>query len=304
VVASFQAAHPGIQVDLTPIGVQDVVPRILTEQQNGQFNWDVLVAPASNMHSAMIPAGAFDSFEDYLVRPEVQVDKDWNAGFHLYTSPQPLVFSYETFIGGGIYANRDLVSREALTKPDQLLDPKLDGKIILFDPTRINGSSASLAGFLHNNGEDFVKKLLANDRVKSAGDYRTIVDGMVAGTTPVAIGMDDKLLQDYQGRGLGKSIERVTDGFANHRAVAVLKKAPHPNAATVWVNWFLSHDGQAAWLAAFPQNNSRRADLPVQYKEGYPDFAHFSQYVIIASSEGDKLMDQTLQLVRAAQLKG
>ncbi len=41
----------------------------------------------------------------------------------------------------------------------------------------------------------------------------------------------------------------------------MMKRAPHPNAAKVYINWFLSRKGQMAWQKVSEQN-SLRIDIP------------------------------------------
>ena len=54
------------------------------------------------------------------------------------------------------------------------------------------------------------------------------------------------MLDKLQGEGLAKDVE-MTD-LASHAGYrhSVLKNAPHPNAAKLLVNWFLSQEGQEA----------------------------------------------------------
>ena len=43
--------------------------------------------------------------------------------------------------------------------------------------------------------------------------------------------------------------------------MAVMSKAPHPNAAKLFVNWVLSREGQTAWQR-YAELNSLRMDIP------------------------------------------
>ena len=43
--------------------------------------------------------------------------------------------------------------------------------------------------------------------------------------------------------------------------MAVMTKAPHPNAAKLFVNWVLSREGQTAWQK-YAEVNSLRMDIP------------------------------------------
>jgi ABC-type Fe3+ transport system substrate-binding protein len=49
--------------------------------------------------------------------------------------------------------------------------------------------------------------------------------------------------------------------------IALFKNAPHPNAAKVYINWFLSKEGQLAWQK-YTGGNSFRTDIP---KEALPN---------------------------------
>ena len=44
----------------------------------------------------------------------------------------------------------------------------------------------------------------------------------------------------------------------------LINKAPHPNAATIYVNWLLSRDGQMAWSKAV-NAASHRLDVPTDH---------------------------------------
>lgn len=47
-------------------------------------------------------------------------------------------------------------------------------------------------------------------------------------------------------------------------AIALLKRAPHPNAAKVFINWLLSKEGQTIWSRASLQPSARR-DIPTDH---------------------------------------
>jgi ABC-type Fe3+ transport system substrate-binding protein len=49
--------------------------------------------------------------------------------------------------------------------------------------------------------------------------------------------------------------------------IAVINRAPHPNAVKVFVNWLLSREGQIAYQTVSRDNDSLRIDIP---KEDVP----------------------------------
>ena len=46
-----------------------------------------------------------------------------------------------------------------------------------------------------------------------------------------------------------------------HRSISVIKPAPHPNAAKLFLNWLLSREGQIAWQEE-TKYASLRMDVP------------------------------------------
>ena len=62
-------------------------------------------------------------------------------------------------------------------------------------------------------------------------------------------------------------LDRPELDYATTYTVLLYNKAPHPNAAKLFINWFLSKEGQNAWCKEIPQN-SARTDVPPFNKDG------------------------------------
>ena len=56
-------------------------------------------------------------------------------------------------------------------------------------------------------GEEFIKKLLAEQKLVPNGDARLITDWLVRGRYPIVIGLSSSFLPNYQKEGLGTQIE-------------------------------------------------------------------------------------------------
>jgi ABC-type glycerol-3-phosphate transport system substrate-binding protein len=67
----------GIKVQATPGRPDAVVPKILTEQQNGQYNWDLLLQPVNNVRLVLEPAHGLEPILPFLMRPDVDDDAQW-----------------------------------------------------------------------------------------------------------------------------------------------------------------------------------------------------------------------------------
>ena len=71
----------------------------------------------------------------------------------------------------------------------------------------------------------------------------------------MAIGAIWTVLQDFQKQGIATSIKQAnlpdidSAGPSTNGTLWLVNKAPHPNAARVYINWFMSKEGQEAWTS-------------------------------------------------------
>jgi len=149
---------------------------------------------------------------------------------------------------------------------DQLLDPKWKGKIASGDPRLPGGANGVGGHLLWVKGEDWLRKFYAQDIV-ILKDERQLAEGLVRGRYAAIVGINPASLEQFRQEGLMKSVEPLEP--ASEAAVSLtstlgnlslISKAPHPNAAKVFVNWLLSKEGQTAYVQAM-NVNSRRLDV-------------------------------------------
>ncbi len=173
-------------------------------------------------------------------------------------------------LSGDIVVNRDVVPERELSSVKDLLDPRWKGKIILQDPREGGSGTAALGALLQKYGESFVRDLLTRQDVVISDNRRQMAEWVVRQRYPIAIGLGTAgPITQFQKEGVGKNIKSIQgyDTIAGN-AVILFNKAPHPNAAKVYVNWLLSHKTQAR-LAEIAQTNSRRTDV----QPGNPELA-------------------------------
>jgi ABC-type Fe3+ transport system substrate-binding protein len=164
-----------------------------------------------------------------------------------------------------------------------LLDPKWQGKIIAKDPS-IPGAGAVLTVYFYMNfGPDFVRKLYKDQKPLISRDPRQMVQWLAQGTAPILVGPDFVTLASFQKLGypvtaiFPQGPEMLTGGWG---LVSLVNRAPHPNAAKLFVNWLASKAGQDSFANAsievslrtdvtyhdippylFPQKNHKYVDL-------------------------------------------
>lgn len=303
-VEAVKQALPGLTIEATTIKASDFTARVVVEQQAGQYLWDVHMGPVSNVYTVLTPADDLQPIKPFLdaLPADVKDDGKWAGGFNLFTDPNNAVTLITEFSDvGGVYINKEQVP-EGLAGVDALLDPKWKGQIAVYDPTVSNAGSMSLAGLVGMKGDDFLKKLIVDNDAKYVETSRQLTDWVAQGRYPIGIGVDATQLIDLQKQGVGTKVERIrTFGdYSLASGLSVLKNAPHPNAAKVYLNWALSKEGQTAWAQnASVDSSTRRLDVPVFHPDSTPDYQHMDKYPVIqGTASGQSTLDRTLAITK------
>jgi ABC-type Fe3+ transport system substrate-binding protein len=106
-------------------------------------------------------------------------------------------------------------------------------------------------------------------------DERQQTDWIASGKFPIAITAKADQVEDAKNKGLpvemldSHALKKDGVGLeAGGTMLALVNKAPHPNAAKVLINWFLSREGQMAIQKTGPEGtgqNSLREDIPKEH---------------------------------------
>jgi iron(III) transport system substrate-binding protein len=244
------------------------------ERTAGQYLWDIILASTGPVVFNLIPTNALAPLRDALIKPDIADDKTWIGGFEAGFIDKEKKYYFNPMGSANLplgFVNRDCLSREVFSMVDDLKKPQLRGKIVWFDPT---GGSGGVVGpttwvIALDKGEDWLKDLFQNYGVTYARDYRQMTDWMMNCSRPVAWGMDDDVVEQMQKAGIGKNVEKILGkeftgtinpgGPGGNESIGWYNNAPHPNAAKIFVNWYLSKEFQD-FYAATVKDNSRRAD--------------------------------------------
>ena len=313
----------GIKVEASAGRPSAVIPKILTEQKNGQFNWDVLIQPVNNVRLVLEPAGGLEPILPYLFLPEVKDGANWYGGLTAKVPMYPLYTFYDgiAIVGTGIQVNRAKVSRDQFNNWKDLLKPEWKGKFGIYYPRRLATLSIALTclrpGFdSTKKWEDYVRAFFAQKPV-AAPRVRTVADWLVKGRYDVVVAAGDSYLTNIIKK-LKLNIEDpVGDEFCGTtptgtgRSLSVVKKPPHPNAAKLFANWYLTRDVQAelvkAYWASGEQTASRRKDVghpdPAFQKAAIKSFEETwmkGKGLMSTSDEGLKLQQRVVALAKEA----
>ncbi|HEY2920634.1 MAG TPA: extracellular solute-binding protein [Candidatus Binatia bacterium] len=278
---AFQKKYPRIKVSLVAASAAQIQQRLLAERRAGKFLADV-VRLGGGTTTVLYKAKALDPITPTFVLPEVKDVSKWFEGKHHYNDVEnQYVFAYAAFPLHLLGYNQKIVDPQSLRSFWDLLEPKWKGKITIKDPREPGGGSPLL--FLYHNpqlGPDYIKKLFTVAGLTFIRDERQQTDWIASGKFPIAITAKASEVEEAKKKGLpvdvldGHAFKKDGVGLeAGGTMVALVNKAPHPNAAKVLLNWFLSREGQITVQKTGPDEpgqNSLREDIP---KEHLPSWA-------------------------------
>jgi iron(III) transport system substrate-binding protein len=206
-------------------------------------------------------------------------DTKWYEGQHNFGDPERKhIYIYiANPTSSSLYFNTTLSSPNEFTSHWDLLNPKWQGKFVTQDPLS-TGLGATMIFFYHSPelGPEFIRRLFGTMNATYGKDRRQITDWLVQGKFAICLGCRDAPRAKSQGlpvdefdTGAWKEGKSLSTGGGS---ISLIKGAPNPNAARVFINWFLSRKGQSALqkhldLYGEVPPNSRRIDIP---KEDLP----------------------------------
>ena len=117
----------------------------------------------------------------------------------------------------------------------------------------------------YGHGPEVLKQLFVDLAPRLFSEPRQGAEPLVRGAMAMAIGTTQAVINDFKAEGLAKNLKQLPlDDFSylSQENVWLVNRAPHPNAAKLYVNWLLSKEGGEVFCKELGLN-SRRADIPV-----------------------------------------
>ena len=248
--------------------------RILTELRAGNVVADLFSGGANTNYEILYEGKALDSIKSTLILPEVLDESKWYEGKHRYTDPEQrhILVYIANPSSSGFYYNTNLVNPKEFKSYWDLIAPKWKGKYVSQEPTSTGlGGGLQFMYFHPELGPEFIKRLYGDMQPTLGRDRRQITDWLAQGRYALCVGCRET--NKAKGQGLPvdefdnvdwkEGVQLTTGGGS----MSLIKGGPNPNAARVFVNWFLSRRGQIALqkyndLYGEEPPNSRRIDIP------------------------------------------
>lgn len=309
-VQDFEKIFPGISVELTSLQASAFAPKALQERNGGIYSYDAITTTYGTVPLTMIPNGAMDPIKPLLFRPDVLDDKVWRDGFDAGWLDRDKQWGYAGFQvkSRHFWINTDIVKEGEITKPEDLLNSKWKGQIWGADPRTHGGGWWPGTIMRLTMGEDFVKRLWGEMGMTFSRENRQLAENMFKGRYAFGVGaMIEGVTPEFFSIGLGKNLKHVELVLPDGRAVTdhlnagsdvayVFNRAPHPNAAKLFVNWLLTKEGQVLW-SKYAENNSRRLDVPAGQPERQP--TPRVKYIQLDNQEMQPEWTKTMDIAKA-----
>lgn len=265
IVKGFKEKY-GLDVQIYNARAPEIAERLSREYSAGIFNADVLLMGWTTVLTVLEPKGLVLPLDNVVTLPEVTDPQKWVTGKFPWPDPGHYPINFGGTINSGIWRNTDLVGPNEIKEHRDLLDPKWKGKIAFNDPTKIGAGSVWFRLYYSVLGEDYMKALIKQDPVVSS-DLRLMVEWLARGKYSLTLcGNTENLLQ-FKAAGAPVEFVETKEGqyiSTGPGSLALPIKPPHPNAAKLFINWFLTREGQTAWSrqTLFP---SFRVDVPTDH---------------------------------------
>ncbi len=255
----------GVELEVLPLDRGPLLTaKIFNERRAGLYLPDVYNGGTNTFFGVMKSAGLAEPLEPSLILPEVIDPKNWFAGELPWGDKEHLLFESYAYPNTNIAINTDLVNPREIKSYYDIINPKFKGKIVMNDPT-IAGTgikSFSILGFAILK-IDFFRQIAALEPT-IIRDQRLQVDWLAKGKYAILLFPRTAPVTEYKEAGAPLTFVSPVEGTylsAGGGNVSIMTRAPHPNAAKIFINWFLSKEGQTL-ITAIDGLQSAREDIP------------------------------------------
>jgi iron(III) transport system substrate-binding protein len=248
----FQKKFPKIKMSVVAARGGEHVSRIMAERRAGKFLADVGNLGNTSPYT-LYKSKALDPIASAFILPEVKDESKWWQGKQQFIDPEGKFILVS--VGAPLFLvgyNTKLVEPGGFKSYWDLLDPKWKGKIVVFDP-KAGGFAATRDRFFYHNpelGPVFLRRLFSEMMPTLYARFPQGEDWLAAGKYSICL-CRHQSLSEAKTQGLPvdlvepSSFKEGVGVETRAKTLVLMNQAPHPNAAKVFLNWFLSREGQS-----------------------------------------------------------
>jgi iron(III) transport system substrate-binding protein len=287
----------GIATEFVPARGGAIIQRMVSEAKTGVQYFDLHIGGTESIVTGMLPENILDTVEPYFLLAEVKDPKQWWGGHIWIDNAKRYIYNFVAYQTVSLWANPNEYKPAEFKSFDDLLSPKLQGKIGISDP-RTPGSGSSMWSYMNYiKGEEYLKKFVGQ-KLFVTRDLRLLADNLAKGKIAVTSGIGYSEFYPFIKANLPvvplsvpKEGLYVSGGYGH---LTILKNPPHPNATRVFVNWLLGRDGQEIFSRGMGVG-SRRLDIDTKWLKEFgviaaKDFLTLEQFYKYENQSEEKIV--------------
>jgi iron(III) transport system substrate-binding protein len=251
--SGFGKKFPKIKINVVGAGSGgEHVSRVMAERRAGKFLVDIGNLGNTSPYT-LYQSKVLEPIASAYILPEVKDESKWWQGKQQFIDPEGKYIL--VYVGAPLFLvgyNSKLVNPAGFKSYWDLLDAKWKGKIVAFDP-KAGGFSATRDRFFYHHpelGPTFVRRLFSETALTLYARYPQGEDWLAAGKYSLCL-CRHQSISKAKAQGLPVDLVdplQFKEGVGietRAKTLVLMNQAPHPNAAKVFLNWFLSREGQS-----------------------------------------------------------
>ncbi len=256
----------GISLDWVAGTTPELAEKVFREHRAGVYVADVYLSGVSAITLLGQGQKVLQSLDPVLFLPEVVDKKSWWNNELIFIDKEHTWTGFLAFPQPPILVNTDMVRPGEVKGWGDLLQPKWKKKMVLYNPR----GGAGLAWAYHISevimSRDYMQKFALQEPV-IVNNARQQVEWLAQGKFPVAVAPRTENMQEFMKLGAPVAPVSPVEGVhltSGAGGLGMFNKAPHPHAATLFLNWALTKEGQTL-LSQLIGGQSAREDVPTDF---------------------------------------
>ena len=261
----------GIRVEFVPARGGAIVQRMVSEAKSGVQYFDLHIGGTESVVSAMLPENVLEPVEPFFILPEVKDPKQWWGGHIWIDNAKRYIYNFVAYQTVSLWSNPNEYKPAEFKSFDDLLNPKLHGRIGISDPRTPGSGSSMWSHMLYIKGEEYLKRFVAQ-KLFITRDLRLLAESLAKGRIALTSGIGYSEFSPFLKANLPVTPLSVPQeglyASGGYGHLVILKNQAHPNATRVFVNWLLGRDGQEVFARAMGVG-TRRLDIDTKWLKDY-----------------------------------
>jgi len=246
IVGAFEKSYPYVKIKTNRLSQSSLMPKIETEARAGRYAVDLVASAPVEMWELKQR-----NFSAPYVSPELKAFPTGSfdpQGYWSSTEVTPIVLAF----------NSKLVATDDAPKSYQdLLNPKWRGKMN-FGSDEYAWYSVMLDGMGQAKGMDFMRALARQQLHIPGGSSIMRLQLMLAGESALAIAARGRRVTEYKEKGAPVDYRLLDPYPGEPNGLALMRRAAHPHASILFIDWMLSEEGQTVLAQQVPRITLRK----------------------------------------------